>query len=100
MPWGAARNSEIITKALKIWGGRVVIGQGWGGIKAEDLNLLFQPFRQIDSGLARQHEGTGLGLVICRRLATLLGGEISATSVWSQGSEFTVTLPLVKPSSP
>lgn len=37
MPWGAARNTEIITKALKLWGGRVVIGQGWGGIKAEDL---------------------------------------------------------------
>lgn len=37
MPWGAARNTEIITKALKLWGGRVVIGQGWGGIKDEDL---------------------------------------------------------------
>jgi UDP:flavonoid glycosyltransferase YjiC (YdhE family) len=37
MPWGASRNTEIITKALRLWGGRVVIGQGWGGIKAEDL---------------------------------------------------------------
>jgi sterol 3beta-glucosyltransferase len=37
MPWGAARNTEIITKALKLWGGRVVVGAGWGGIKAEDL---------------------------------------------------------------
>ncbi|RYE75511.1 MAG: glycosyltransferase, partial [Hyphomicrobiales bacterium] len=37
MPWGAARNTEIITRALKMWGGRAVIGAGWGGIKAEDL---------------------------------------------------------------
>lgn len=37
MPWGAQRNTEIITKALKIWGGRAVIGKGWGGLRAEDL---------------------------------------------------------------
>jgi len=64
------------------------------GIRPEDLSSLFQPFRQIDTGLARQREGTGLGLAICRRLATLLGGEISATSEPSKGSVFTVTLPL------
>jgi PAS domain S-box-containing protein len=67
------------------------------GIKPEDLDQLFQPFRQIDSGLARQHDGTGLGLAICRRLATLMGGEISAKSEWSKGSEFVVTLPLQPP---
>lgn len=37
MPWGAARNTEIITQALSIWGGRAVIGQGWGGLKSEEL---------------------------------------------------------------
>jgi signal transduction histidine kinase/sensor domain CHASE-containing protein len=63
------------------------------GIKPEDMNILFRPFRQIDSGLSRQHEGTGLGLAICRRLAELLGGEISAASEWSKGSIFTLTLP-------
>jgi PAS domain S-box-containing protein len=63
------------------------------GLKPEDLAVLFQPFRQIDMGIARQHEGTGLGLVICRRLAGLLGGEISVTSEFAKGSEFTVTLP-------
>jgi PAS domain S-box-containing protein len=67
------------------------------GIKPDDLALLFLPFRQIDTGLQRQHEGTGLGLAICRRLTTLLGGEISAKSVWSQGSEFTVILPVQRP---
>jgi PAS domain S-box-containing protein len=64
------------------------------GIKQEDLATLFQPFRQIDMGPTREYEGTGLGLAICRRLAHLLGGEISVTSEWSKGSEFAVTIPL------
>ncbi len=67
------------------------------GIKAPDLVTLFQPFRQVDTGLSRLHEGTGLGLAICRRLATLLGGEITAASEWGRGSEFTVVLPLRPP---
>ena len=37
MPWGAQRNTEIITKALRAWGGRAVVGKGWGGIRSEDL---------------------------------------------------------------
>ena len=65
------------------------------GMKKEDIGKLFQPFRQIDSGLERQHEGTGLGLAICHRLAKLLGGTIRADSTWAEGSAFTVTLPLV-----
>ena len=64
------------------------------GMKREDLPTLFQPFRQIDSGLQRQHDGTGLGLAICRRLCGLLGGTITAESVWGQGSVLTVVLPM------
>ncbi|MBI4750032.1 MAG: PAS domain S-box protein [Acidobacteria bacterium] len=67
------------------------------GIKPENLPTLFQPFRQIDSGLSRNHEGTGLGLAICRRLTTLMGGEISVESEWGKGSTFSVTLPLHGP---
>jgi PAS domain S-box-containing protein len=63
------------------------------GLKAADLSKLFQPFSQIDTGLTRQHEGTGLGLTICRRLAELLGGEIEVASEWGRGSVFSVTLP-------
>ncbi|MFA6289921.1 MAG: PAS domain S-box protein [Opitutaceae bacterium] len=70
------------------------------GIKPADLATLFQPFRQIDTGLSRQHEGTGLGLAICRRLATLMGGDIVAVSEWSHGSEFTVVLPLQPRATP
>jgi PAS domain S-box-containing protein len=70
------------------------------GIKPEDMEKIFQPFRQIDSGLTRQHDGTGLGLTICRRLADLLGGEISAKSTWGEGSVFTFVLPLNRKSKP
>ncbi len=63
------------------------------GIRKEDLPKLFQPFTQLEGGLMRQHEGTGLGLMICRRLVDLMGGEISARSEWNTGSEFAFTLP-------
>jgi len=64
------------------------------GIKPEDLDRLFKPFQQIDTGLARGHEGTGLGLAICKRLVTLMGGEISVESQWGIGSTFKFTLPI------
>lgn len=64
------------------------------GIREEDLPRLFQPFRQLDTGLSRQHEGTGLGLAICHRLVELMGGTIAVASAWQRGSTFTVTLPL------
>ena len=64
------------------------------GISRNDFAALFQPFHQIDSGLTRQHEGTGLGLAICRRLLTLLGGDIGVESEPGVGSVFTITLPV------
>jgi PAS domain S-box-containing protein len=64
------------------------------GIKPEDLSKLFQPFRQLDTGLERQHEGTGLGLAICYRLSRIVGGDIQVESEWGRGSRFTVSLPL------
>jgi signal transduction histidine kinase len=72
---------------------RITVKDTGIGVKPEHLSLLFQPFRQLDSGLSRQHEGTGLGLAICRRLVTLLGGEIAVVSDWSKGSEFAVVIP-------
>ena len=75
---------------------RIAVADTGIGVKTEHLPALFQPFRQVDTGLARQHEGTGLGLTICRRLAVLLGGAISVASEWTKGSEFTITLPLQK----
>jgi len=64
------------------------------GIKPEDLGKLFQPFRQVDTGLTRQYEGTGLGLAICKRLVELMGGTITVKSEWGKGSTFEFTLPV------
>ena len=72
---------------------RIQVADTGIGMKKEDLTTLFQPFRQIDSGLARLHEGTGLGLAICRRLTGLLGGTIHVDSEVGVGSVFTVVLP-------
>jgi PAS domain S-box-containing protein len=63
------------------------------GIQAEHLPKLFQAFRQIDTGISRQHEGTGLGLAISRRLAERLGGGIQVESEFGRGSVFTLVLP-------
>ena len=65
------------------------------GIPEEELAHLFRPFVQVDSGLTRRHGGTGLGLYISRRLATLLGGHIEVSSEPGVGSTFSVVLPLV-----
>ena len=64
------------------------------GIKREDMENLFKPFQQIQTGISRQYEGTGLGLSICKRLVELLGGKIWVESEWGSGSTFSFTLPL------
>jgi signal transduction histidine kinase len=66
------------------------------GIAPDELRDLFQPFRQVDTGLARKNEGTGLGLAICRRLADLMGGEVTAESEPGRGSVFTFIIPVDK----
>lgn len=64
------------------------------GIEQSDIETLFEPFKQIDSSLSRDHEGTGLGLAICRRLADLMGADITIDSTIGRGSTFTLLLPL------
>jgi hypothetical protein len=60
------------------------------GIREEELPGLFQPFHQLDTGLSRRHEGSGLGLSICKKLMDMMGGSISVESRWGEGSTFTV----------
>jgi signal transduction histidine kinase len=62
------------------------------GISGEDLARLFQPFVQADAGKTRQHDGAGLGLVITRRLARAMGGDVVAQSELGKGSVFTLFL--------
>ena len=64
------------------------------GMTSEQLNRLFQPFTQADSTTTRKFGGTGLGLAISRRLAQILGGDISVTSVAGQGSRVTFWMPM------
>ena len=63
------------------------------GISPEELPSLFQPFHQIDTGLARKHEGTGLGLSICKKLIEMMGGKINVESKLGKGSSFSVLFP-------
>jgi len=63
------------------------------GIAPEQLELLFQPFKQLDSQLNRQYEGTGLGLALTRKLARLHGGDVTVQSTLGEGSQFTLLLP-------
>ncbi len=67
------------------------------GISPEGLMRLFSPFSQIDSGLARKFEGTGLGLAMVKLLAELHGGTVAVQSAVGEGSCFTAWLPLRAP---
>ena len=67
------------------------------GIPATALPFVFDDFTQVDTPIQRRVRGTGLGLALCRRLARLLGGDVTAESTVNVGSKFSVTIPLTLP---
>lgn len=70
------------------------------GIDAADFDCLFQPFHQLQSGLDRKYQGTGLGLALAQKLAQLHQGCITVTSTLNVGSCFTLHLPLTTAPTP
>ena len=69
------------------------------GIAAEDQDRIFEEFVQVENPLQSRVKGTGLGLPLCRRLSSVLGGSISVESTPGLGSTFTVRLPLRLPTA-
>jgi len=64
------------------------------GISPQGQRKLFQPFMQLESGLDRRYEGSGLGLVLVKRLAELHDGDVTVESTEGEGSRFVITLPI------
>lgn len=75
----------------------LVVADSGIGIAQEDFSKLFQPFVQLDGGLARRAEGSGLGLLLAQRMVDLYGGSISVSSEQGRGTKFTVALPSKAP---
>jgi signal transduction histidine kinase len=67
------------------------------GIAPEDQARIFEEFVQVENPLQQRVKGTGLGLPLCHRLATLLGGSVAVESEPGVGSTFFVTIPLRYP---
>ena len=63
------------------------------GMTAEQQRRLFEEFAQGEASTAQRFGGTGLGLAITRKLARMMGGEVTVTSEHGKGSSFTVRLP-------
>ncbi|GAB4394920.1 MAG: hypothetical protein Tsb0032_24520 [Kiloniellaceae bacterium] len=100
---------NLLSNAVKFTpaGGRITVkawaqhGLGAGfqvvdtgiGIPEDDVERMLEPFTQVESGLSRKHEGTGLGLPLCRALIEVHGGELKLESKLGEGTTITVTLP-------
>lgn len=63
------------------------------GIRSQDFEKLFEPFSQADSSTTRKYGGTGLGLVICKKLASLMGGSLTLESEFGKGTRASLYLP-------
>ncbi len=81
---------------------RITIADEGAGIPADRLEAIFDPYVQLDDASARRGIGTGLGLMIARDLARLMGGDITVTSRPATGSTFTILLPapVTQPAAP
>jgi GAF domain-containing protein len=88
---------EVALRVRKVADGRnwieLAVADTGIGLTAEQQAKLFQDFTQADSLTARRYGGTGLGLALSRKLARMMGGDVTVTSEPGRGSVFTVRLP-------
>lgn len=75
---------------------RITVSDTGEGIPEERIQKIFAPFEQADASTTRRHGGSGLGLSICKKLLTLMGGNIRAKSQPGKGSVFSFVLPELK----
>jgi len=91
------KQGEVGLRARRLVDGRdwieVAVTDSGIGMTAEQLSKLFQEFTQADASTAQRFGGTGLGLAISRKLARMMGGDVTVTSEPGRGSVFTVRLP-------
>jgi signal transduction histidine kinase len=91
------KQGEVALRVRKVADGRdwveLAVTDSGIGMTAEQQAKLFQDFTQADSLTARRYGGTGLGLAISRKLARMMGGDVTVASEPGQGSVFTVRLP-------
>jgi signal transduction histidine kinase len=91
------KEGEVALRVRKVADGRdwieLAVADSGIGMTAEQQAKLFQDFTQADSLTARRYGGTGLGLAISRKLARIMGGDVTVTSEPGKGSVFTVRLP-------
>jgi PAS domain S-box-containing protein len=91
-PTGGSLGLDVVGDSTR----RIIALTVWDkgiGIQEADLSRIFEPFTQVDSGLARQYAGTGLGLSLVRKMTGLLGGVVLVRSEPGRGSRFTIELP-------
>jgi signal transduction histidine kinase len=91
------KEGEVALRVRKVVDGQVwielAVADTGIGLTAEQQAKLFQDFTQADSLTARRYGGTGLGLALSRKLARMMGGDVTVTSEPGKGSVFTVRLP-------
>jgi signal transduction histidine kinase len=95
--------SVVVTaRCAQDGGAQFVVRDTGTGMTAAEIEIALELFGQVDAGLARRHEGTGLGLPLARKLAELHGGLLIVESEKGRGTTVTVTLPRTRivPSPP
>jgi signal transduction histidine kinase/CheY-like chemotaxis protein len=85
-------SAEVVQRKLERAVIQFTVSDTGIGIAQEKIALLFESFTQADNSTARKYGGTGLGLTICKRLVSLMGGKLSVESEVDRGSKFSFSL--------